>query len=69
MVNLKRYEFKFYKTNCDCHYVDNPNGDWVKFEDIKEFLPSTSNNTAHSAIALCDIIGNYHSMSWVDFEK
>ena len=44
MVNLKRYEFKFYQTNCDCHYIDNPEGEWVKFEDIKELL-NTSTNT------------------------
>lgn len=38
MENLKRYDFTFYQTNCDCHYVDNPNGEWVKFEDVKELL-------------------------------
>ena len=45
MVNLKRYEFKFYQTNCDCHYVDSPAGEWVKFNDIKELL-NTSTNSA-----------------------
>ena len=47
MANFKRYEMGRCVSCGDCNTMPptvEPDGDWVKFEDINEFLPSTSNN-------------------------
>jgi hypothetical protein len=46
--DLTRYKFKFYSTECDCHYVPDTNGEWVKFDDIKEFLKTHTNKQSDS---------------------
>ena len=48
MENLKRYELQEdpYTGNADIEQC--ANGEWVKFEDIKEFLPSASHNSENT---------------------
>jgi len=51
MANLKRYNI----TDSSMYYGpeidENKNGEWVKFDDVKEFL-KTPHNSASDAIAL-----------------
>lgn len=52
MLNLKRYQFLHYKDHTQDEYGNYSDirncddGDWVKFEDIKHFLPTSSNYAA-----------------------
>ena len=46
MANLKRY--RYFEGNhpaCMCDLAVHNHGEYVKFDDIKDFLPSTSTNT------------------------
>lgn len=38
--------------------IEDPKGEWVKFDDIKDFLPSTSNNTQSEEIKPCKRSGD-----------
>lgn len=46
MANLKRYDVVGYDpdTQETCYEVEDEDGEYVKFEDIKEYLPSASDN-------------------------
>ena len=42
MSNLKRYYFNWQGMRLDRAQCDNQHGEWVKFEDIKELLNTSS---------------------------
>jgi hypothetical protein len=80
MANLTRYAAPYVKLTerDDCGMVSDVNGEWVKFADIKEFLPTTHNKssakcqhnyTAYTSIR-CVHCGDekmpYHSKANVD---
>jgi len=48
MANLKRYDVVEYdeETMNTCWEVESEDGEYVKFDDIKEYLPSASHNKA-----------------------
>jgi hypothetical protein len=43
MANLKRYDILLCSDSDTFEEVDTPTGKYVKFADIKEFLPTTHN--------------------------
>lgn len=43
MANLNRYYFNEKGMRLDCAQGENKKGEWVKFEDIKEFLKPAHN--------------------------
>ncbi len=59
MANLKRYDIDEYWVGDQCGYNmgEHKDGDWVKFDDIKDFLPSTSDNT-ESTQCCCPVDGS-----------
>jgi hypothetical protein len=57
MSNLKRYTESFLQGECIGMEEDSLNGQWVKFDDIKELL-NTAHNTASKKL-LSDFV-RYH---------
>ena len=59
MANLTRYKLKVRYSEEDGHYavgVVRQEGEWVKFDDVKELLNKSPNSASDAIIALRDIV-------------
>jgi len=53
MANLNRFNIVMRSDSDVWELEDSPNGKYIKFDDIKDYLPSASHNTTNGKIKPC----------------